>query len=109
MSKREKCVLPSMPEYTSFSLGPGRTPEFSQSVIKKDRPIFVWVMLGLFDFFAYPLRSLNEILDRSKATSARPAPFPTVLDAGRRPRKLSLPDYVGTGRPQTPCTRAEHS
>ena len=54
-----------------------------------DLPGFVWVMLGLCNFFAYPLRSLNEILDRSKATSARP-------------RKLSL-------RPQTPCTRAEHS
>jgi len=39
-------------------------------------------------FFAHPLRGLNEILDPSKATSARP-------------RKLGLPDFVGTGRPQT--------
>ena len=39
-------------------------------------------------FFAHPLRVLNEIFDLSKATSARP-------------RKLGLPDFVGTGRPQT--------
>ena len=39
-------------------------------------------------FFAYPLRGLNEIIDPSKATSARP-------------RKLGLPDFVGTSRPQT--------
>ena len=39
-------------------------------------------------FFAHPLRVLYEIFDPSKATSARP-------------RKLGLPDFVGTGRPQT--------
>ncbi len=44
-------------------------------------------------FFAHPLRGLNEILDPSKATSARP-------------RKLGLPDFVGTGRPQT-CAFAQ--
>ena len=43
---------------------------------------------GKVVFFAHPLRGLNEILDPSKATSARP-------------RKLGLPDFVGTGRPQT--------
>ena len=46
-------------------------------------PGFVWVILGPCIFFAYPLRSLNEILDPSKATAARP-------------RKLGL-------RPRTPA------
>jgi hypothetical protein len=43
---------------------------------------------GKVVFFAHPLRGLNDILDPSKATSARS-------------RKLGLPDFVGAGRPQT--------
>jgi hypothetical protein len=46
------------------------------------------VFLGVGIFFAHPFRVLNEISDPSKATSARP-------------RKLGLPDFVGTSRPQT--------
>src|SRR5512139_657123 len=84
---------------------------------------------GSDNFFAYPLRSLNEILDRSKATSARPRKLGLrpqtvrVRPAGRFLRPRPVPqNFVGpllghtglgemllTALTSTPCGHSRHA
>ena len=56
-------------------------------------PGFVWVVLPSVAFLAYPLRGLNEIIDPSKATSARSRKL------GLRPQTCAL---AFTGRSLRP-------